>query len=79
MAHQYLSQLEPDVRDAVLGNAGTIISFRIGSDDARVMARDFEPVFEPEHLVNLANYNILLKLMIDGAPSLAFSGETVAR
>ncbi len=77
MAHQYLGQLEPEVRDAILGNAGTIISFRVGPEDARVIANELDPAFEPTDLVNLGNYQICVKLMINGAPSTAFSGETI--
>jgi hypothetical protein len=77
MAHQYLTQLKPDVRDAVIGNAGTLISFRLGGHDAPVIAREFLPTFGPPDLVNLQNYHIYLKLMIDGAPSTPFSAITV--
>ncbi len=78
MAHQYLAQLEPDIRHAVLGNAGTIISFRVGAEDAYVMARQFEPVFEPIDLMNLPNRHMYLRLMIDGAPSKPFSAVTIS-
>jgi hypothetical protein len=76
LANQHLDQLEPEVRAAVLGNVGTLVSFRVGSEDARILAREFEPVFSAEDLVNLPNHNIYLKLMIDGAPSQAFSATT---
>ena len=77
LAHQHLYQLEPDVRHAVLGNTGTLISFRLGPEDAQVIAREFEPVFAPHDLMNLPNRDIYLKLMIDGAPSRAFSATTL--
>lgn len=77
LAHQYLSQLEPEIRDAVLGNTGTIVSFRVGSSDAPVIARELAPRFEATDLIGLPNYNIYLRLMIDGQISKAFSGETV--
>jgi hypothetical protein len=76
-AHQHLDQLEEDVRHAVLGNAGTIISFRLGPEDARVMARVFDPVFGAEDLLGLPNHDICLRLMIDGTPSRPFSGTTL--
>lgn len=79
MAHQYLAQLEPDIRHAVLGNAGTIISFRVGAEDAHVMARQFEPAFELIDLMNLPNRHFYLRLMIDGAPSTPFSAVTIPR
>jgi hypothetical protein len=77
LSHQNLAQLEPDVRHGVLGNVGTIVSFRLGPEDARVFAREFQPIFTEEDLVNLPNHSIYLKLMIDGAPSKAFSATTV--
>ena len=76
LAHQYLHQLDPDVREAVLGNAGTIISFRLGAKDARCIAEEFQPVFSQHDLINLPNHNIYLKLMIDGMPSQPFSATT---
>jgi len=77
LAHQHLHQLELDVRHAVLGNVGTLISFRLGPEDAQIIGREFEPAFSPEDLVNLPNYEIYLKLMIDRAPSRPFSATTL--
>jgi hypothetical protein len=78
LSHQHLYQLEPDVRHAVLGNVGTLVSFRLGSDDAQTMACEFAPVFAAEDLMNLPNHRIYLKLMIDGFPSKPFSASTLA-
>ncbi len=75
-AHQYLNQLDTKIRHAVLGNAGTVVCFRLGSDDAFAMAREMMPVFEPEDFVRLPNYHVYLKLMIDGVPSRPFSATT---
>ncbi len=77
LAHQYLHQLKPEIRHAVLGNVGTIISFRLGPEDAAFMAKEFEPVFDRLDLMNLPNHHIYLKLMIDGAPSKPFSATTL--
>jgi len=77
LAHQYLSQVDPEVRDAILGNAGTIISFRLGVTDAEVLSREFHPEFSLQDLIGLPNYRIYLKLMIDGAVSKPFSAETL--
>lgn len=77
LAHQHLHQLEPDVRHAVLGNVGTFISFRLGAEDASLVARELSPGFSADDLVNLPNRTIYLRLMIDGAPSLPFSAETI--
>jgi hypothetical protein len=77
IAHQYLFQLEPEIRHAVLGNAGTLISFRVGAEDAPYMSREFGEKFSERDLVNLPNYTIYLRLMIDGMPSPPFSAETL--
>jgi hypothetical protein len=77
LAHHYLHQLEPEVRHTVLGNAGTLISFRLGPEDARVLAAEFEPAFDTFDLMNLPNRDFYLKLMIDGAPSKPFSARTL--
>jgi len=74
---QYLSALDVQVRDAVLGNVGTIISFRLGLPDAELLAGEFYPFFSASDLINLPNYHIYLKLMIDGKVSQPFSGETL--
>ena len=77
VAHQYLHQLESDVRHAVLGNAGTIISFRVGAEDSPYLSREFHEVFEEIDLLQLPNHRIYLKLMIDGTPSMPFSAVTL--
>lgn len=77
LANQYLHQLEPDIRYAVLGNAGTLISFRLGAKDAAFMAKEFQPDFNDLDLLTLPNHHIYLKLMIDGAPSKPFSAVTL--
>ncbi len=77
LAHQYLSQLDPQVRDAILGNTGTTISFRLGPADAEVLASEFYPEFSVGDLMSLPNYQIYLKLMVDGVVSSPFSAETV--
>lgn len=77
IAHQYLHQLEPGVRHAVLGNAGTIMSFRVGAEDAGYLALEFEPRFSRLDLIKLPNHHVYLKLMIDGMPSLPFSATTL--
>ncbi len=78
LAHQYIAQMEETVRDAVFGNVGTIISFRVGAEDAEFLEREFLPEFNGSDLVNLSKYNIYLKLMIDGLAGRPFSAETLA-
>jgi Type IV secretion-system coupling protein DNA-binding domain len=73
LAHQYLSQLEPEIRDAVFGNAGTFIAFRVGALDALTVGRELSPRFEADDLLSLPNFSVYLRLMIDGEPSRPFS------
>ncbi len=75
--HQYRSQLQPEVRDAMLGNAGTLIAFRLGAHDASYIAKEFYPKFEMADVLNLPNHDFLLRLMIDGAPSKPFSATAI--
>lgn len=77
LAHQYVHQLDADIRKAVMGNAGTIIAFRLGQADAKYFASEFTPVFKATHFTNLANYEVYLKLMINGRPSKPFSAVTI--
>jgi hypothetical protein len=75
-ANQYLHQLPDEVRRSVLANAGTLVSFRVGPEDGAFMAREMQPVFDALDLINLPNHHFYLRLMIDGAPSVPFSGQT---
>jgi hypothetical protein len=77
LAHQYIEQLDERIRAAIFGNVGTIVSFRIGAEDAKYLAKEFLPVFDESDLINLPNYHIYLKLMIDGATSEPFSAITM--
>jgi hypothetical protein len=77
VAHQYIEQLDEPIRAAIFGNIGTIISFRVGAEDAKFLAREFYPVFNESDLVNLPNHDICLKLLIDGVTSNAFSATTL--
>ena len=77
LAHQYLHQLHPDIRHAVLGNAGTLLSFRLGPEDASFIAREFEPYINHLDLMNLPNYQVYVKLMVDGEPLRPFSATTL--
>ncbi|MBU1092111.1 TraM recognition domain-containing protein [Patescibacteria group bacterium] len=77
VANQYMAQLTEDVRNAIFGNVGTLISFRVGADDAAGLAKEFAPVFDENDLVNLNIYNIYLKLSIDGLTVPAFSAQTL--
>lgn len=81
VAHQYIGQLMTGevtkVRDAVFGNVGTMISFRVGAADAEFLEKEFEPEFNAQDIINLPNYNVYLKLMVDGITSRPFSALTL--
>lgn len=77
LAHQYINQMEETVRDAVFGNVGTIISFRVGADDAEYLEKEFAPQFTAQDIVNIPKYHIYLKLMVDGVAGNPFSARTM--
>ena len=77
VAHQYIKQMEEPVRDAVFGNVGTIVSFRVGAEDAEYLEKWFAPDFMMADIVNLGKYNMYLKLMIDGVSSKGFSAAAI--
>ena len=85
IGNQYLSQLEEmtptgrssEVREAIFGNVGTIICFRVGAEDAEFLEKEFLPEFNANDLVNLTKYNIYIKLMIDGVAGRPFSAQTL--
>ncbi len=77
LANQYIEQMEEEVRDAVFGNVGTLIVFRVGPFDAEVLETVFDPTFTAEDLVGLGIGQIYLTLMIDGVGSKPFSAETI--
>ncbi len=74
LTHQYMEQLPEEARSGILGNAGTIICFRLGSADAKAMADEFYPVFRQDDFASLPRFGVYLKLLIDGVASRAFSG-----
>ena len=81
IAHQYIGQLVTDVstkvRDAVFGNVGTMVVFRVGAADAEFLEEEFSPELMPQDMVGLPNYSIYLKLMVDGVTSRPFSAITL--
>ena len=78
MAHQFINQLEDDIKDAVFGNVGSLAVFRVGSEDAEFLAKQLEPVFTEHDIVNLDNRNAYLKLLVNGRPVKPFNIETMA-
>lgn len=73
LAHQHLGQLDPDVRSAVFGNAGSLIAFRAGAEDAPYLAQEMQPKFGTLDILNLPNRECYLKLMVGGSPTPPFS------
>jgi hypothetical protein len=77
LTNQYIAQLPETVSQAIFGNVGTMVSFRVGSSDASGLIKEFEPVFEAIDLVNLDNHHIYVKMAIDGVTRPAFSASTL--
>jgi len=73
IAHQFIAQLSDDIRDAVFGNVGSLISFRIGATDAETLSKQFEPVFTENDLINIQNFNAYLKILINNQPTRPFN------
>ena len=80
MAHQYISQIDQsgtkggvNLKDAVFGNCGTIMSYKIGAQDTEVMAKEFAPVFTDQDLINVDTFKAVIKLCVDGQPSRPFT------
>lgn len=78
VANQYIAQMTDEVRDAVFGNVGTTISFRVSADDAPVLVKQFEPTFEEGDLVQMNNRNFIISMIIDGEKVPAFSATTLS-
>ena len=76
IAHQFIAQLEEDIRDAVVGNVGTKIAMRIGTTDAEFLEKQFAPVFSAHDLENLPNYNAILSLLVNGVPARPFTVQS---
>lgn len=77
LSHQYLAQLDEDLRAAVMGNAGTTVAFRLGADDARVIGEEFSPEVDSETLMRLDRYQIALRLAVRGVSTPAFTAVTL--
>ena len=78
VANQYISQMTDSVRDAVFGNVGTTISFRVSADDAPILAKQFEPTFEEQDLLQMNNRNFVISMIINGEKVPAFSATTLS-
>lgn len=77
VAHQFIAQLDPVIRDAVFGNVGSMAAFRVGNDDANALEPQFAPVFSASDIMNTPNYNAVMRVLADGTPTRAFSVATM--
>lgn len=77
MVHQYIAQLDEEIRDAVFGNVGSLSVFRIGSEDAQFMESQFAPVFSAKDIMNIPNYNAFMRILVNGTPAKPFSVATL--
>ena len=78
IGHQFISQIQEKIRDAVFGNVGSIIAFRVGPDDAEFLEKQFTPTFTKNDLINIDNYNAYAKILIDGQTSKPFNLRIIA-
>ncbi len=77
VANQFTTQLTEEIRDAVFGNMGTIVSFRIGQNDVDALSRYFQPTFDGDDLVRVPNYNSIVRTLVKGVPTQPFSMATI--
>lgn len=77
VGNQFTTQLTDEIRDAVFGNVGTIIAFRVGTQDAEALTKIFQPVFDADDLQRVPNYNAVVRMLIQGVPSQPFSMATL--
>ena len=77
ITNQYIAQIPENIRDAIIGNVGTLVAFRIGVPDAEFMEKEFEPVANKTDLNNIDAYNAYVKLLVDNAPMRPFSMQTI--
>lgn len=76
LSHQYLGQLMPEIAQAVHGNCGTLVAFRVGATDASVVAAELQPSFRGSDLISVPNHHVYVRLLVDGEPRRPFSAST---
>ncbi|HRY76614.1 MAG TPA: type IV secretion system DNA-binding domain-containing protein [Candidatus Paceibacterota bacterium] len=79
IAHQFIAQLDDKIREAVFGNVGTMLCFRVGAKDAEFLVKYFEPVFDQSDLINIDNFNAIIKLLIKDYTSRPFNIKIPSR
>jgi hypothetical protein len=77
VVHQFIAQLDQGIKDAVFGNVGSIVSFRVGTEDAQFLEQQFTPVFTAKDIMNVPNYNAFLRILANGVPTKPFSMATM--
>lgn len=77
IAHQYIKQIDEKIKDAVFGNVGSMIIFRIGAEDAEILEKQLSPIFSTKDIINLQNYNAYVKLLVNGEPQKPFNIKTL--
>lgn len=78
IAHQFIAQLTDDIKNAVFGNVGSMAAFRVGSDDAEYLEKQFSPVFTAKDIMNIDNYNCFIRMLAHGKPVKPFNIKTLA-
>lgn len=76
IAHQFIAQLEENIKDAVFGNVGSIVAYRVGAEDAEYLEKQFSPVFTAKDIMNIDNHNAYVKMLVNGRPAKAFNIKT---
>jgi hypothetical protein len=77
LSHQYVAQLNDEIRDAVFGNVGSIVAFRVGQADASMLEREFENTYSATHFTELGNYEVCAKMLVNGEHREPFLGKTL--
>ncbi len=78
LSHQYIDQLRDEIRDAVFGNVGSVIAFRVGNADADKLEKEFGKEYPARSFTELANHEVCVKMLVDGGYSQPFLGKTFA-
>ncbi len=78
IAHQFIAQLQENIRDSVFGNVGSMAVFRVGTEDAEFLQKQFDPIFTQSDIIKLENYNAYVKLLVNGQPGKPFNLKTTA-
>jgi hypothetical protein len=77
IAHQFIAQLQPEIKDAVFGNVGTMATFRVGAEDAKILETQFAPRFNQKDIMNIENFNYYIKMLNNGVPVEPFNVRLV--